>query len=148
MLLCMIGLVYFPLFRFTHDARTSLCSGCWLVGVFVVVVFFFVGAGRKRKTVRFWTPWADRRPPLSNRAWVQARSTRSNWRWWRTTNVDRQPPRMSSQVSLHIYTGWFVFLFYNSILYVFKKRKALTINHTEQTLTSIFMVLLFKHVHI
>lgn len=65
-------------------------------------------------------------------------------------NNKRGPPASKNVVtseSPHLY--WLIcFLFYNSILYAFKKRKALTINHTEQTLTSIFMVLLFKHVHI
>lgn len=94
---------FFPLCS-THDARTSLCSGWWLV---------FFGAGRKRKMVRFLTPSAIQRPPLSSQAWDQARSTRSNWRWWRTTNVDLLPPRTLSQVSVHIHAAnWLITLLF------------------------------------
>lgn len=66
-------------------------------------------------------------------------------------NNKRGPPASKNVVtseSPHLYWLIYFFLFYNSLLYVFKKRKPITINHTEQTLTSIFMVLLFKHVHI
>lgn len=70
----------------------------------------FFGAGRKRRMVRFLTPSADQRPPLSSRAWALARSTRSNWRWWRTTIVDRLPPRTLSHVSIHIH--WHIMLLF------------------------------------
>lgn len=80
----------------SHYARTSLWSGWWLV---------CFGAGRKRRMVRFLTHLAIQRPPLSSLAWAPAKSTRSNLRWWRTTSVDRLPPRTSSQVSVHIHTA-------------------------------------------
>lgn len=88
----------------THFVRTSLCGGWWLV---------FVGAGRKRRMVRFWTRSAVQRPPLSSRAWALARSTRSNWRWWRTTNVVRLPPKTLSQVSVHMHAAnWVIILLF------------------------------------
>ena len=98
-----------------HYARTSLWSGWWLV---------CFGAGRKRRMVRFLTPLAVQRPPLSSRAWALARSTRSNWRWWRTTSVDRLPPRTSSQVSVHIHAAnWLINLLFQTYWDVFYSRR-------------------------
>ena len=71
----------------------------------VVDDWCFFGAGRKRRMVRFWTHSAVQRPPLSSRAWALARSTRSNWRWWRTTSVVRLPPKTLSQVSVHMHAA-------------------------------------------
>lgn len=39
---------------------------------------FLVFSGRKRRMVRFLTPWAAPRPPSSSQDWAQAKSTRSN----------------------------------------------------------------------
>lgn len=83
--------VSFP--HHSHHARTSLWSGWWLL---------CFGTGRKRRMERFLTRLAVQRLPLSSQAWGLARSMRWSWRWWRTTSVDRLPPRMSSQVSVHI----------------------------------------------
>lgn len=84
--------VSFP--HHSHHARTSLWSGWWLL---------CFGTGRKRRMERFLTRLAVQRLPLSNQAWGLARSMRWSWRWWRTTSVDRLPPRTSSQVSVHIH---------------------------------------------
>lgn len=65
-------------------------------------VFYLFVLGRKRRMVRFLAHSTVQRPPLSSLVWVQDRSTRSNWRWWKTTSVGRLPPKMSSQVSAHI----------------------------------------------